>query len=107
MACPVPSSTRVSDLNNAGLVTITPSSSTRAEWQRSHLCVAPLELPPAQLQRERTPCPHCGGSGMLRINVQSHRTCLECLGGGQRLLTSADLLRRAGLRAVVSSSAAG
>jgi hypothetical protein len=67
--------------------------------------VAPLELTAAGLQLERTPCRHCGGSGMLRINVQSHRTCMDCLGGGQRLLTSADLLRRAGLRAVASSDA--
>ena len=66
-----------------------------------------LELQAAGLKLERQPCQGRGGSGMLRINVQSHRTCLDCLGGGQRLLTSADLLRRAGLRAVVSSSAAG
>ena len=62
---------------------------------------------PADLLNQRQPCSHCGGSGMLRINVQSHRTCMDCLGGGQRLLTSADLLRHAGLRAVASSSAAG
>ena len=52
-------------------------------------------------------CDRCGGSGMLRIDVQSHRTCMDCLGGGQRLLTSADLLRRAGLRSVGSASGAG
>jgi hypothetical protein len=44
---------------------------------------------------------------MLRTTVHSHRTCLDCLGGGQRLLTSSELLRRVGLRAVASASAAG
>ena len=28
-------------------------------------------------------CPHCGGSGTLRIGDQQFRTCLECLGQGQ------------------------
>lgn len=107
MACPIPSSARASDLADASLVTVSTSSPPLPERTRGHLRVAPLELPPGGLQLERQPCPHCGGSGMLRINVQSHRTCLDCLGGGQRLLTSADLLRRAGLRAVASSSAAG
>ncbi len=105
MTCPVPSSPRASGLSPAGLVTISPSSSPPVERRRSHLSVAPLELTAAGLQLERTPCSHCGGSGMLRTNVQSHRTCMDCLGGGQRLLTSADLLRRAGLRAVASSDA--
>jgi len=84
---------------------MSPSSQARLEQQRSHLCIAPQELQTASLQLQRTACPHCGGSGMLRINVQSHRTCLDCLGGGQRLLTSAHLLRRGGLRAVASSAA--
>jgi DnaJ-class molecular chaperone len=29
------------------------------------------------------PCPHCGGSGILRLGGQRHRTCLPCLGQGQ------------------------
>lgn len=107
MAYPVPSTPRSSGLAEAALVAVSPSSPARLERQRSHLSVAPLELAAAGLELERLPCPCCGGSGMLRISVQSHRTCMDCLGGGQRLLTSADLLRRAGLRAVASSSAAG
>lgn len=107
MACPVPLSPIAQGLAQAGLVAVPSSSPPRPERQRHHLSVAPLELQAAGLKLERQPCQGCGGSGMLRINVQSHRTCLDCLGGGQRLLTSADLLRRAGLRAVVSSSAAG
>ena len=29
-----------------------------------------------------TPCQHCGGSGILRKNSESYRTCLACLGQG-------------------------
>lgn len=107
MACPVPSSSPAAGLSQAGLVALPSSSPPRQERRRHHLSVAPLELQAAGLELERHPCQGCGGSGMLRVSVHSHRTCLECLGGGQRLLTSADLLRRAGLRAVASSSAAG
>jgi hypothetical protein len=28
-------------------------------------------------------CPHCGGSGTLRLSGQRYRTCLPCLGQGQ------------------------
>jgi len=28
-------------------------------------------------------CPRCGGSGMLRLDDQRFRTCLDCLGLGQ------------------------
>jgi hypothetical protein len=31
-----------------------------------------------------TPCSQCGGSGVLRLSDQRYRTCLECLGQGQR-----------------------
>jgi len=27
-------------------------------------------------------CPHCGGSGVLRMSEQRFRTCLDCLGQG-------------------------
>jgi len=37
----------------------------------------PLEAPNPIL------CPHCGGSGILRMGDQQFRTCLECLGQGQ------------------------
>ncbi|MCX5958434.1 MAG: hypothetical protein NT053_00835 [Cyanobacteria bacterium] len=38
---------------------------------------APLEAPIPIV------CPHCGGSGILRMGDQQFRTCLECLGQGQ------------------------
>jgi DnaJ-class molecular chaperone len=28
-------------------------------------------------------CPHCGGSGTLRLSGQRYRTCLPCLGQGR------------------------
>jgi hypothetical protein len=28
-------------------------------------------------------CPQCGGSGLLRIDDQRYRTCLDCLGQGR------------------------
>jgi len=28
-------------------------------------------------------CPRCGGSGMLRLDDQRFRTCLDCLGQGR------------------------
>jgi DnaJ-class molecular chaperone len=28
-------------------------------------------------------CPQCGGSGLLRIDDQRYRTCLDCLGKGR------------------------
>jgi DnaJ-class molecular chaperone len=41
----------------------------------------PAHSPPATHQGK--PCPHCGGSGTLRLADQRYRTCLECLGRGQ------------------------
>jgi hypothetical protein len=35
----------------------------------------------AQSEAEK-PCQHCGGSGILRKNSESYRTCLTCLGQG-------------------------
>jgi hypothetical protein len=62
---------------------------------------APLEAP--------TPivCPHCGGSGILRMGDQQFRTCLECLGQGQlsRTLQQELLFPSFGLR--VSAARAG
>lgn len=34
-------------------------------------------------QNLTTTCPHCGGSGTLRLGGQRYRTCLPCLGQGQ------------------------
>lgn len=36
---------------------------------------------PSQVEAQK-PCQHCGGSGMLRKDGESFRTCLECLGQG-------------------------
>jgi hypothetical protein len=58
---------------------------------------APVHAPPAPAPFTPTPppavnaaespapltCPHCGGSGILRMGDQQFRTCLECLGQGQ------------------------
>ena len=38
-----------------------------------------------------TPCSQCGGSGVLRLSDQRYRTCLECLGQGQRPALSAAI----------------
>jgi DnaJ-class molecular chaperone len=52
-------------------------------------------------------CPHCGGSGILRMGDQRFRTCLECLGQGQlnRTVQQELLFPSFGLR--VSASRAG
>jgi hypothetical protein len=62
---------------------------------------APLEAPAPIL------CPHCGGSGILRMGDQQFRTCLECLGQGQlsRTVQQELLLPSLGLR--VSAARAG
>ena len=36
-----------------------------------------------QTQEEGT-CTCCGGSGVLRVDSSAYRTCLECLGQGQK-----------------------
>jgi DnaJ-class molecular chaperone len=35
-------------------------------------------------------CPQCGGSGLLRVNDQRYRTCLDCLGQGQAQPMTSD-----------------
>lgn len=54
-------------------------------------------------------CPHCGGSGTLRLGGQRYRTCLPCLGQGQTpLLESAiTTAKLAGLRAEALLNATG
>ncbi|MFQ6537923.1 MULTISPECIES: hypothetical protein [Aphanothece] len=58
-------------------------------------------------------CSHCGGSGILRLDDQRFRTCLDCLGQGRRVrrasaTTTAEVLKlaRPGLSGSASSSAA-
>ena len=62
---------------------------------------APLESPIPIV------CPHCGGSGILRMGDQQFRTCLECLGQGQlsRTVQQELLFPSFGLR--VSAARAG
>jgi hypothetical protein len=43
----------------------------------------PAPLVSAEEQSGPIICPHCGGSGILRMGDQQFRTCLECLGQGQ------------------------
>jgi hypothetical protein len=49
------------------------------------------------------PCQHCGGSGMLRKDGESFRTCLECLGQG--LIANSNGLLLSQLRPASSTSA--
>ncbi len=55
-------------------------------------------------------CQQCGGSGMLRLDDQRYRTCLDCLGQGKVLqaigaTTVAAILKgRAGLQVSLSAS---
>jgi DnaJ-class molecular chaperone len=46
-------------------------------------------------------CPHCGGSGTLRLGGQRYRTCLPCLGQGQTpsLKAAITMAKLAALRA--------
>jgi len=70
--------------------------------------VAAQAPPAAQLEVPAPiPCPHCGGSGILRMGDQQFRTCLECLGQGQlsRTVQQELLLSSFGLR--VSAARAG
>ena len=46
--------------------------------------LSPTSQQPAPARaRSSQPCPRCGGSGMLRLDDQRFRTCLDCLGQGQ------------------------
>lgn len=66
-----------------------------------------LTHPDAPGQRT-TPCFHCGGSGMLRLGDQRYRTCLDCLGRGQLVLSRVEGGRRQGrFNAGASSAYAG
>ncbi len=55
-------------------------------------------------------CQQCGGSGMLRLDDQRYRTCLDCLGQGKVLqaigatTVAAILEGRAGLQVSLSAS---
>ena len=55
-------------------------------------------------------CQQCGGSGMLRLDDQRYRTCLDCLGQGKVLqamgatTVAAILQGRAGIQVSLSAS---
>lgn len=81
-----------------------------------------MTVPHPRAQAAPVPiCPHCGGSGTLRLGGQRYRTCLPCLGQGrtpalQAAITPARLAlpraeafrnaTAAGFSAAVSSAAA-
>jgi hypothetical protein len=53
----------------------------------------------------RSRCFQCGGSGLLRVDDQRFRTCLDCLGQGRSLpLTGDDLFFRVVSGASVSAA---
>ena len=67
----------------------------------------PLQL---SSQANSCRCQQCGGSGMLRLDDQRYRTCLDCLGQGKVLqamgatTVAAILQGRAGLQVSLSAS---
>jgi hypothetical protein len=91
-----------------------PRHSEEIQTHRRPMSLTPAHSPPASrpaaapipVQAGR-PCPHCGGSGSLRLADQRYRTCLECLGSG-RLVAIGETFPLAGLRTAspASSSAA-
>ncbi len=56
---------------------------------------------------EGSTCHHCGGSGMLRLDDQRYRTCLDCLGQGQLLRPAAGTLFVPRISVAASASGAG
>jgi hypothetical protein len=73
---------------------------------------APLQSVQAPRHAKRI-CHHCGGSGILRLDDQRFRTCLECLGQGRLpvpsplpTVTPISASVRASISAPISSSAA-
>ncbi|MEB3184142.1 MAG: hypothetical protein VKN15_07105 [Cyanobacteriota bacterium] len=52
-------------------------------------------------------CPHCGGSGTLRLGDRKFRTCLDCLGQGQLPASVQQELLFPSFSAAVSSAHAG
>ena len=61
----------------------------------------------ANTSRLASVCPHCGGSGTLRLGGQRYRTCLPCLGQGQTpsLTATITMAKLAALRAEALSNA--
>ena len=57
--------------------------------------------------RDGGTCHHCGGSGMLRLDDQRYRTCLDCLGQGQLLTPAAGTLFVPRISVAVSASVSG
>jgi len=86
-----------------------PRHSEEIQTDRRPMASSPAHSPPlaAPLVDASRPCPHCGGSGNLRLADQRYRTCLECLGRG-RLVAIGETLPLAALRTAspASSSAA-
>jgi hypothetical protein len=61
-----------------------------------------LPVQPSALETWDQPCPRCGGSGVLRLDGQRWRTCLDCLGQGRitllRPATTTAALHQAALQ---------
>jgi hypothetical protein len=81
--------------------------------QQPELAAAPAPLTDQTSSVLREVCPSCGGSGMLRLDDQRFRTCLDCLGQGRlpavaAATTVAEVLQLDGrrLNAAASSAAA-
>jgi len=67
------------------------------------MTTAPAHSPPHDPQGHL--CPHCGGSGNLRLADQRYRTCLECLGRG-RLMAIGETLPLPVIRTASTASSA-
>jgi hypothetical protein len=68
-----PGAAMLTTLPNSPPTTLAAPSTVEANPETSRFESAPGPLT----------CPHCGGSGILRMGDQQFRTCLDCLGQGQ------------------------
>jgi hypothetical protein len=87
------------------MVAPVPRHSVEIQTDRRPMASISAHSPPqaAPLVNAGRPCPHCGGSGTLRLADQRYRTCLECLGHG-RLVAIGETLPLAALRTASSAS---
>jgi hypothetical protein len=92
------------------MVAVVPRHSEEIQTERRPMASSPAHSPPLAAGQADAhpidmarPCPHCGGSGALRLADQRYRTCLECLGHG-RLVAIGETLPLAALRTASSAS---
>jgi hypothetical protein len=76
---------------------------------RAEVAQGAVQAPPLAQLEDAAPitCPHCGGSGILRMGDQQFRTCLECLGQGQLSRTVQQELLLSSFGLSVSAGRAG